>query len=96
MSAVQCGLDRGKRGSHTPIEEQEGIFEQQVQMAQQLNRPVSVGSLHLPQCSVWTSWRTQLQLLWLRKCWAAMPACFAAPEVHTAGTRRMVLPESLA
>ena len=48
LSAVQCGLDRGKRGSHTPIEEQEGIFEQQVQMAQELNRPVSVGTLHLP------------------------------------------------
>ena len=49
LSAVQCGLDRGRRGSHTPIGEQEGIFEQQLQMAQELRRPVSVGGLHLPQ-----------------------------------------------
>ena len=96
LSAMQCGLDRGKRGSHTPIEEQEAIFEQQLQMAQELNRPVSVGGLHLPQHSVWTAWRTQLQLLWLVECLAAMSACFAGPDVHTAGTRRVVLPEGLA
>ena len=85
---MQCGLDRGKRGSHTPIVEQEGIFEQQVQMAQELNRPVSVSSLHFPQHSVRTARQTQLQLHWLMECWAAKPACFAGPDVHTAGTRK--------
>ena len=87
LSAVQCGLDRGKRGSHTATEEQEGIFEQQLQMAQELSRPVSVGSLHLPEHSVWKARRTELHLHWLVEYWAAMPACFAGPDVHTAGTK---------
>ena len=53
---LQCGLDRSQRASHIDFDEQIEVMTQQIRLAVELKRPVSVSSfnpdtsscLHLP------------------------------------------------